>query len=143
MHNMNNLFTKAEADDNDHTLVLPRLSYFSLETLLVSAPSLIKFISVQPRLKALSFGNVYFSTPGSKWSQVASALPVSVETWKVSKVGHDPIPSGPVQASYLYTPTWSPDDEPLPVETGWKVVEKAYTPGDASVKLENRVFKRL
>jgi hypothetical protein len=125
VHNFD-IFTKIriEANDDHATLAFPQLLSFSLTTLIISTPYLMKLITAQPKLNSHSFEHVDLGDPGSKWSGIASTLPPSLEIWEVKTVGHDPFPNNSNPVSSNWTRPWNPDAEPLSVEMDWRMIEQ-------------------
>lgn len=63
-----------EPGNETKTLVFPRLKELNLSSLVLYAPSLIKFFEAQPVLEKVTFRHVYLPTQGYGWPDVAVAL---------------------------------------------------------------------
>ncbi|KAH6633776.1 hypothetical protein C7974DRAFT_471837, partial [Boeremia exigua] len=107
-HLLENLWGE-DPDSETGTFVFPRLEHLQFGTLILYAPSLIKFLRVQPELKRVVFRYVYLGTLGYSWADVAANLPSSCRSLYISvcggqttpKVHPDPAPNSELAYNHI------------------------------------------
>jgi hypothetical protein len=84
-HTFENLcFAPSGKDENEvEPLTFPHLTSLTLSRLIVSGPSLAKFLSAQPALDNIEFKNIYIGTPDYTWADIAANMPASLREWLV------------------------------------------------------------
>ncbi|CAG9983337.1 unnamed protein product [Clonostachys byssicola] len=118
VHLLSKIFYQKETSK---TLSFPNLRSFRLVSLIVSTPSLLEFITAQPKIAKLEFSYVYLATLGMGWESLASALPASVEILEVSgSLGHEPIAGSDDPIAYNWCADWKYSEKQLLTESGWK-----------------------
>lgn len=111
-------------DEDAPPLIFPRLKTLELSTLIVYAPSLARFLSVQPALETINFEHIYLGTPDSNWAEFASSFPPSLQSWYVNRCGHEPFPETTPNFQHPIGYNWihqfKPFSSPLPPSCGWE-----------------------
>ncbi|KAI1177331.1 hypothetical protein F4777DRAFT_212798 [Nemania sp. FL0916] len=104
---------------DEEPLVFPHLEFLCLGGLILSTPSLLRFICAQPRLKQLEFCYIYLSTLGAGWPTLIEGLPRGIKHWKISgSVGHEPVSAdGPV--AYNWMTPWEPSNLDPTLASNW------------------------
>lgn len=124
-----------EPGSETETLVFPRLKELSLSSLVLYAPSLIKFLEAQPALEKVTFRHVYLPTQGYGWPDVAAALPASCHSLHMSHCGGqsapraqiDPLPDSMIRWERIEP--FRPYQDHFPKSCGWHV-SKSHVEGE-------------
>ncbi|KAI4675230.1 uncharacterized protein J4E84_010231 [Alternaria hordeiaustralica] len=106
-------------------LVFPALTTLKLRSLVLDTPSLITFLSRQPRLRYARFEYIYLATVGYKWGDVAEKLPSSCNRLYIGNSGHEKWgPDSP--AAYNHIKKFLPFQDDMPATSGWRLNDAAF-----------------
>lgn len=120
-HTLFNLLYEPGAHDNDQStpMIFPRLLYLNFRHITINGPSFAKFLNAQPALQTAHFDLVTVSAPHWSWSDIASAMPSSTQSWYVRDCAHRPQGKAPTTTSLIND--FNPYENPLSRSCGWEV----------------------
>ncbi|CAN9095928.1 hypothetical protein AA0114_g7482 [Alternaria tenuissima] len=125
-HYIEKLLGSVSAPASTYTpLVFPALKTLKLRSLLLETPSLINFLSQQPKLQYAHFEYVYLTSIGYKWHNVAQKLPPSCNKLYIGRCGHEKWALNS-PAAYNHIKPFLPFKEGFPSTSGWRLNELAF-----------------
>jgi hypothetical protein len=106
-------------------LVFPALTTLKLRSLVLETPSLINFLSRQPKLQYAHFEHVYLTSIGYKWHDLARQLPPSCNKLYIGVCGHEKWGvDSPAAENHIRK--FLPFKEGFPSTSGWRLNELAF-----------------
>ncbi|CAN9289460.1 unnamed protein product [Alternaria alternata] len=125
-HYIEKLLGSVSAPASTYTpLVFPALKTLKLRSLLLETPSVINFLSQQPKLQYAHFEYVYLTSIGYKWHNVAQKLPPSCNKLYIGRCGHEKWALNS-PAAYNHIKPFLPFKEEFPSTSGWRLNELAF-----------------